>query len=150
MRLSLCQERKKSLLHCLTHRIESTRATSTLMCSHIDKSKNKKISHHSAHSLPKLWKNRLLSSPNRGKTRQTVAVISLIKIDAKIFAKVIANRLQPLLPSLIPGDQVGFIPAREARDNTSRVLNIIGHVHSHCVPLYLLTIDAEKAFDQVG
>lgn len=36
-----------------------------------------------------------------------------------------ATRLQQHLPHLIHLDQVGFVPAREARDNTTKVLNLL-------------------------
>lgn len=75
--------------------------------------------------------------------------ISLINTDLKIYAKMIANRLRPLLPSIIHPDQVGFIPGREARDNTIRTLSLISHSKSKSDPICLLSVDAEKAFDRV-
>lgn len=43
--------------------------------------------------------------------------ISLINVDVKIFYKIIASRLAPLLPKL---DQVGFLKGCGARDNTNK------------------------------
>lgn len=51
--------------------------------------------------------------------------ISLLNVDLKLLTKIIATRIQQHLPSLIHLDQVGFIPAREARDNTAKVLNLL-------------------------
>lgn len=42
--------------------------------------------------------------------------ISLLNLDAKLYAKAIANRLLPLIPQWVSKDQTGFIPGREARD----------------------------------
>lgn len=50
--------------------------------------------------------------------------ISLLNLDLKIFSKILASRLTPLMSSLVGTDQVGFIPGREARDNTTRVLDL--------------------------
>lgn len=75
--------------------------------------------------------------------------ISLIGVDLKVYAKILANRLQPLLPRLIHLDQVGFVSGREARDNTLKTLLIADYARAHNIPLCLLTVDAEKAFDRV-
>uniref|UniRef100_A0A8C5WKY5 Reverse transcriptase domain-containing protein n=1 Tax=Leptobrachium leishanense TaxID=445787 RepID=A0A8C5WKY5_9ANUR len=91
--------------------------------------------------------------PKEGKDREQCSSyrpISLLNCDVKLFAKIIATRLNPYIPSLIHLDQVGFVPHREARDNTTRTLHII-----HAAPkvqggLALLSTDAEKAFDRVG
>lgn len=39
--------------------------------------------------------------------------ISLLNLDAKLYAKVMANRLMPLIPRWVSTDQTGFIPGRE-------------------------------------
>uniref|UniRef100_A0A8C5MP10 Reverse transcriptase domain-containing protein n=1 Tax=Leptobrachium leishanense TaxID=445787 RepID=A0A8C5MP10_9ANUR len=76
--------------------------------------------------------------------------ISLLNQDIKLFAKIIALRLARYIPGLVHPDQAGFVPGREARDNTVRALNLI-HSASHpkSEPTLLLSTDAEKAFDRV-
>uniref|UniRef100_A0A8C5MP15 Reverse transcriptase domain-containing protein n=1 Tax=Leptobrachium leishanense TaxID=445787 RepID=A0A8C5MP15_9ANUR len=76
--------------------------------------------------------------------------ISLLNTDLKILAKIMATRLAPLLPAFIHADQVGFIPGREARDATTRVLSAIGLAKRTHTGLLLLSTDAEKAFDRVS
>uniref|UniRef100_A0A8C5MFX8 Reverse transcriptase domain-containing protein n=1 Tax=Leptobrachium leishanense TaxID=445787 RepID=A0A8C5MFX8_9ANUR len=76
--------------------------------------------------------------------------ISLLNNDLKIFAAVLAGRLSTVLPLLLRKDQVGFIPAREARDGTIRTLNMIHTARSSGTPMLLLSTDAEKAFDRVS
>lgn len=72
--------------------------------------------------------------------------ISLLNTDLKLFTKIIATRLQHHLPTLIRLDQVGFVPTREARDNTTKVLNLIHIANSTKTPCVFLGTDAQKAF----
>lgn len=51
--------------------------------------------------------------------------ISLTNIDLRLYSKIIANRLTPIIPAHIHLDQVGFINGREARDNTSKTLTLV-------------------------
>lgn len=64
-------------------------------------------------------------------------LISLLNINLKLFTKILATRLAQHLQDIIHLDQVGFIPSREARDNTTKVLNLL-HVATStqtlCIP----------------
>lgn len=51
--------------------------------------------------------------------------ILLLNIDLKLFCKILATRLVQYLQKLVHLDQVGFIPTREARDNITKVLNLL-------------------------
>lgn len=75
--------------------------------------------------------------------------ISLLNTDFKLFTKIIAIRIQQHLPDLIHLDQVGFVPLREARDNTTEVLNLLHMANITKTPCVFLGADAEKAFDRV-
>lgn len=81
---------------------------------------------------------------------QNYRPISLLNIDLKIFTKVLSMRLSELIPSLVHLDQVGFVPSREARDNTIKAINLIHAARVRQTPLLLLSTDAEKAFDRVS
>lgn len=64
-----------------------------------------------------------------------------------------ADRLASLLPKLITPNQTGFIKGRSAVTNIHRVLAVLDEIktrlkrHSN---LAILTIDDEKAFDNVS
>lgn len=82
---------------------------------------------------------------------QSYRPISLLNVDIKIFAKIMANRLKHVLPSFIHPDQTGFISGREARDNSIRAIQLIQWACSHknSTPYLILSTDAEKAFDRI-
>uniref|UniRef100_A0A8C5M042 Reverse transcriptase domain-containing protein n=1 Tax=Leptobrachium leishanense TaxID=445787 RepID=A0A8C5M042_9ANUR len=76
--------------------------------------------------------------------------ISLLNTDLKLFTKILALRLRPLLGGLIHADQAGFVPRREARDNTLRALSALHGALVSSTPMLVLSVDAEKAFDRVN
>lgn len=58
--------------------------------------------------------------------------------------------IQPPPPSIIHKAQVGFVPGREARDNSTKTINHISYVQKYGLKACLLSFDAEKAFDWVN
>lgn len=69
---------------------------------------------------------------------------------SNLFNKILATHLAQHLKQLIHLDQVGFIPCREARDNTTKVLNLLHITYFTKKPCVLIYMDAEKAFDRVN
>lgn len=76
--------------------------------------------------------------------------ISLIGTDLKLYAKIIANRPQPLLSKTIHDDKVGFVMGREACDNTLKTLLLFNYARRAKVPKCLLPIDTGKAFNHIN
>ena len=76
--------------------------------------------------------------------------ISLLNLDLKLFAKILATRLNPLLPGIVGLEQAGFVPGREAKDNTSKALLLLHAARTRDIEGLLLSTDAEKAFDRVA
>lgn len=65
-----------------------------------------------------------------------------------IQSKILALHLQQVLLGIISLDQAGFMLARYSFHNTRRLLNIL-NMPSSTTPEVVVSLDAEKAFDQV-
>lgn len=75
--------------------------------------------------------------------------ISLIKVDAKILAKILTLRLEPLMQTLVRPDQTGFIKGRSSSNNIRRLLNIIQMASNEEIQGLIVSLDSLKAFDRI-
>lgn len=75
--------------------------------------------------------------------------VSLINVDCKVLAKILASRLEKVLPGIIHKDQVGFIKGRSSADNMRRLIHLMWLNASENTPITAVSLDANKAFDRV-
>ena len=75
--------------------------------------------------------------------------ITLLNLDYKITSKVIAKRIQKILPRIIHPDQTGFVKGRYIGQNIRLINDIMEHTKLHNIPGILLLLDFRKAFDKI-
>ena len=75
--------------------------------------------------------------------------ITLLNCDYKIATKSIASRLRKVIPRIINHDQTGFLKNRFIGENIRLLDSIINYTDTEQIPVLLLFVDFEKAFDSV-
>ena len=102
-------------------------------------------------ALPPSWSEAFISvKPKEGKDKMDCKgyrPIIVLNIGFKLYAAILAKRLNTIMPSLIDEDQTAFKSNRQTHDNIRRALNIIDQISKGRSSTVLLSLDAEKAFD---
>ena len=70
--------------------------------------------------------------------------------DYKIGTKALAARLQKVLSSVLHEDQTCGVPGRSIFSNLNLVRDLIEYCNSKNLPLVIINLDQEKAFDRVN
>lgn len=75
--------------------------------------------------------------------------ITMLNTDMKILAKILANRLNKVLPTIITTNQAYGVKGRDIADITSGIRDIISVLNERQENGYVINLDFEKAFDRV-
>ena len=76
--------------------------------------------------------------------------ISLLCVDYKIGTRALAARLQKVLPSVLHEDQTCGVPGRSIFSNLYLIRDLIEYCTAKNLPLAIISLDQEKAFDRVN
>jgi hypothetical protein len=76
-------------------------------------------------------------------------LITLLGSIYKILAKLLAGRLQAVLPNIIRQNQTGFVEGRSISDNVFIAQESLGWAEESNQDLVLLLLDFEKTFDRI-
>lgn len=92
----------------------------------------------------------LLPKPDKDLTRPgSYRPISLLPVDVKILAKVLACRLGRVVREVVHGDQAGFMPNMSTAVNLRRLYLNLQLCPAESGARAILSLDAAKAFDSV-
>lgn len=77
--------------------------------------------------------------------------ISLLNHNYKLLSKILANRLQSILPRILHDSQTGFTQGRNSAKNirTAIAATLLAQEPNHPMSM-LMSLDAEKAFDKIA
>ena len=75
--------------------------------------------------------------------------ISLLNVDYKLAARVIAGRLLNVIHLVVDKDQTCGVPGRFIGENVALLRDVVYYTTSFDIPAVILSLDQEKAFDRV-
>ena len=90
--------------------------------------------------------------PKKGKDTRYIKhlrPLTLLNNDFKFLAKVMANRLKRVLPSIIGDQQTGFMEKRSIQENLRTTIDVVSHVYQAGKRAVIVSIDFLKCFDRI-
>ena len=75
--------------------------------------------------------------------------IELCNVVYKIISKIIANRLKPLLPTLMSEEQAGYVGGMQILNNIIQAHEVVHSLNSNQQVGMIIQLDLEKAYDKL-
>ena len=92
----------------------------------------------------------LIPKKSKDKTiLENLRPISLLNVDYKILTKVIAKRIEKVLPTLINPDQTGYVKGRYIGENVRLIYDLIHYTDKPNQKGIAIFLDFKKAFDSI-
>ena len=92
--------------------------------------------------IPKKGKNPIEIKNNRP--------LTMLNVDYKIYAKIIASRIEKTIEKLVDEQQTGFIKGRKIEHNILTTKEIIAYAQTNNIDAVIMGIDFEKCFDRLS
>ena len=94
----------------------------------------------------------LISIPknNHAKTMDEYRPITLLTTEYKLLARIMANRLKPIVEEHLSTGQYCGVPGRSIFDALTTIRDIVAYHEVTEKPICLMSIDFQKAFDRVS
>lgn len=67
-----------------------------------------------------------------------------------IISKVVANRLKPILPTLVSGEQSGYVEGRQILNNIIQAQEVVHSLTSNNKAGMMMKLDLAKAYDKLN
>jgi len=103
--------------------------------------------------MPQEWETGMVINIHKKGTKskcETYRGITLLPTAYKLFANIIRNKLNEYLGDEMIEEQRGFRKGRSRTDAIFTVQQIIEKRKEHNLPLFILFVDYEKAYDNVN
>ena len=91
----------------------------------------------------------LLPKKDSARTLDSFRPISLQNCPPKAIAKLVTNRIKPLIPLLVHADQTGFLSGRNISENFLYAADILHCCAKRKAPSLIINLDFWRAFDSV-
>eukprot|EP00253_Pinus_taeda_P029777 PITA_29777 len=92
----------------------------------------------------------LIPKQDSAQTADKYRPITLCNLVYKIISKVVANRLKPLLPSLVSEEQLGYVEGRHILNNIIQAHEVVHTLTSKRKEGMIMQLDIAKAYDKVN
>eukprot|EP00253_Pinus_taeda_P006320 PITA_06320 len=92
----------------------------------------------------------LIPKQENAMTPDRFRAIALCNVVYKIISKIIANRLKPLLPTLVSEEQIGYVEGRQILSNIIQAHEVIHSLKSNKKTGLIIQLDHEKAYDKLS
>ena len=92
----------------------------------------------------------LIPKQDLAQTPDRFRPIALCNVVYNIISKVVANRLRPLLPSLVSGEQSGYVEGRKILNNIIQAHEVVHFLTSKRKDGMIMQLDIAKAYDKLN